>query len=54
MSDRGERVSNIVKLARGDMSQRAFGMELGVSASSTALGKWGQHSRNKALIKYCD
>ena len=38
MSDRGERVSNIVKLARGDMSQRAFGIELGVSA--TAVQHW--------------
>jgi transcriptional regulator with XRE-family HTH domain len=38
MSARGERVSKIVKLARGDMSQRAFGLELGVS--STAVQHW--------------
>ena len=38
MSARGERVSSIVKLARGDMSQRAFGIELGVS--STAVQHW--------------
>jgi transcriptional regulator with XRE-family HTH domain len=38
MSERGERVSNLVKLARGEMSQRAFGMSLGVS--STAVQHW--------------
>jgi transcriptional regulator with XRE-family HTH domain len=38
MSERGERVSNLVKLARGEMSQRAFGSELGVS--STAVQHW--------------
>jgi transcriptional regulator with XRE-family HTH domain len=38
MGSRGERVSNIVKLARGGMSQRAFGIELGVSA--TAVQHW--------------
>jgi transcriptional regulator with XRE-family HTH domain len=38
MSASGERVSKIVKLARGDMSQRAFGMDLGVS--STAVQHW--------------
>jgi transcriptional regulator with XRE-family HTH domain len=38
MSSCGERVSKIVKLARGDRSQRAFGIELGVS--STAVQHW--------------
>jgi transcriptional regulator with XRE-family HTH domain len=38
MSARGEKVSSIVKLARGDKSQRAFGIELGVS--STAVQHW--------------
>jgi transcriptional regulator with XRE-family HTH domain len=38
MSAQGERVSVLVKLARGDMSQRAFGAELGVS--STAVQHW--------------
>lgn len=38
MSERGERVSSLVKLARGEMSQRAFGLELGVS--STAVQHW--------------
>lgn len=38
MSAQNQRVSILVKLARGDMSQRAFGMELGVS--STAVQHW--------------
>ena len=38
MSECGARVSDLVKLARGEMSQRAFGMEMGVS--STAVQHW--------------
>jgi transcriptional regulator with XRE-family HTH domain len=38
MSECGARVSKLVKLARGEMSQRAFGLELGVS--STAVQHW--------------
>lgn len=38
MSEQGKRVSNLVKLARADMSQRAFGIALGVS--STAVQHW--------------
>lgn len=38
MSERNQKVSTLVKQARGSMSQRAFGMELGVS--STAVQHW--------------